>query len=209
MITIVDYGMGNLRSVAKALEQVGARATVTSDPRDVERAGKIILPGVGAMPAAMRELAARRLVEPITVALAAGKPYLGICLGLQVLFERSEEGEGAEGLGILRGVVRRFSFNSQLTTHNSHLKIPHMGWNQVDKGRGECPLLKGIPEGSFFYFVHSYYADPLDRSLVALESEYGARFTAMIWRDNLFATQFHPEKSQALGLQLLRNFIAL
>ncbi len=216
MITIVDYGMGNLRSVSKALESLGASVRVSSDPRDVAGAAKLILPGVGAFPAAMRELAARRLVDPIKAAITSGTPYLGICLGLQLLFERSEEGEGAMGLGVLPGVVKRFSFDSALRTPHSALKIPHMGWNQVrqrqetgDRRQVECPLLKDIKEGSFFYFVHSYYADPKDRSVVALEADYGGRFAAMVWRNNLYATQFHPEKSQTVGLQLLRNFVGL
>ena len=208
-IVVVDYGMGNLRSVSKALESLGASVQVSSDPAEVAQAEKLIVPGVGAFPAAMRELSARRLTEPITAAIASGKPYLGICLGLQLLFERSEEGEGASGLGVLPGTVRRLSVDGGL-------KIPHIGWNQIFQRRapGEarpapCPLLKGVREGSFVYFVHSYYGDPSDRAAVALESEYGMRFTAMVWRKNLFATQFHPEKSQAVGLQLLKNFIAL
>ena len=220
MVIIVDYGMGNLRSVSKALESLGAKVCVTSEPDEVGKAQKLILPGVGAFTSAMRELAARKLIEPIKAHLASGKPYLGICLGLQLLFEESEEGEGGKGLGVLAGAVRRFSLNGA-----SRLKVPHMGWNQVqqqatsakggpasggsDKQQQGCPLLKGIPEGSFFYFVHSYYAEPASRSIVALETEYGGRFAAMVWRDRLFATQFHPEKSQALGLKLLKNFVEL
>jgi len=215
-IVVVDYGMGNLRSVSKALEALGAAVRVSGDPRDVEQAAKLIVPGVGACPAAMRELVSRRLVEPIKAAIASGTPYLGICLGLQLLFERSEEGGGAPGFGVLKGTVRRFSFDSPLATRHSLLKIPHMGWNQITRrqraegrGQGDCPLLRDIPDGSFFYFVHSYYADPADRSTTALETEYGIRFTAMVWRDNLYATQFHPEKSQTVGLKLLQNFIDL
>ena len=201
MIAIVDYGMGNLRSVSKALESLGAAVSVTSDPAVIGRAKKLILPGVGASPAAMRELAARQLVAPITSAIQAGKPYLGICLGLQLLFDFSEEGQGAPGLGVLRGRVKRFA--------GSSLKIPHMGWNQVRASAKACPVLDGIPEESFFYFVHSYYAAPDDRAIVALETDYGGRFASMVWRDNLFATQFHPEKSQTLGLRLLSNFVKL
>ena len=209
MITVIDYGMGNLRSVSKALESLGAPVRVSSDPGEIGSAAKLILPGVGAFPAAMRELAARGLIEPIKAAIASGTPYLGICLGLQLLFERSEEGGGAEGLGVLPGTVKRFSLNSSL-------KIPHMGWNQILRGRRSevgdqngCPLLNGIPEQAFVYFVHSYYAEPADRSVIALESDYGGRFAAMVWRRNLYASQFHPEKSQAVGLQLLKNFVAL
>ena len=206
MIVVVDYGMGNLRSVSKALESLGAAVHVSADPADVARADKLILPGVGAFPAAMRELSARGLVEPIKAAIGAGTPYLGICLGLQLLFERSDEGEGAAGLGILAGAVRRFAING-----NPALKIPHMGWNQVERSPAgaACPVLRGIPDGSFVYFVHSYYADPVDRGAVALETEYGGRFASMVWRDRLFATQFHPEKSQSVGLALLKNFLAL
>ena len=202
MITVIDYGMGNLRSVSKALESLGASVRVSSRPEDVAGAEKLILPGVGAFPAAMKELAARGLIEPIKAAIASGKPYLGICLGLQLLFERSDEGGGAAGLGVLAGIVKRFSFTSSL-------KIPHMGWNQVSRGQNGCPLLKEISDEAFVYFVHSYYADPMDRSLIALETDYGGRFAAMVWRRNLYATQFHPEKSQAVGLTLLRNFINL
>ena len=209
MIVIVDYGMGNLRSVSKALERLGAQVRLTSNPEEVASAQKLVLPGVGAFDAAMRELNTRGLTEPIKTVIAANRPYLGICLGLQLLFDSSEEGQGAPGLGILRGTVRRLPAQADL-------KIPHMGWNEVTRkqkaegGRQDgCPLLKGIPEKSFFYFVHSYYADPADRSLVALESDYGLRFPAMIERERLFATQFHPEKSQAVGLQLLKNFIEL
>jgi len=202
MIVIVDYGMGNLRSVAKAVEALEAEVRVSSLPKDIEQADKLILPGVGAFPAAMRELWDRKLVEPIAAALRSGRPYLGICLGLQLLFERSEEGGGAPGFGLLPGFVKR------LPSANG-LKVPHMGWNQIARARRACPLLEGIPDGSYFYFVHSYYGDPTTYADVTLETDYGTRFASMVWRDNIFATQFHPEKSQALGLRLLRNFIAL
>ena len=215
-IVVVDYGMGNLRSVSKALESLGASVRVSSEPGDLVSATKLILPGVGAFPAAMRELSARKLIEPIKASMARGTPYLGICLGLQLLFERSDEGEGAAGLGVLPGMVRRFSLSLQPSASSLRLKIPHMGWNQVtgrqqtaDSRQHGCPLLKGIADGSFFYFVHSYYAAPSEESVVALEADYGGRFAAMVWRDNLYATQFHPEKSQAVGLQLLKNFIGL
>ncbi len=209
MIVVIDYGMGNLRSVSKALESLGASVRVSSDPADVARASKVILPGVGAFPAAMRELTSKQLVDPIKAAIARGTPYLGICLGLQLLFERSEEGEGATGLGVLAGTVKRFAAEASY-------KVPHMGWNEITRHptsdirrQKECPLLKGIPDGSFVYFVHSYYGDPADRSVVALETEYGVRFASMVWRQQLYATQFHPEKSQTVGLALLKNFVAL
>ncbi len=228
MIVIVDYGMGNLRSVSKALESLGAAGRVSSDPQDIAKADKLILPGVGAFPGAMRELSARKLVEPIKTFIDRGRPYLGICLGLQLLFDRSEEGEGGSGLGVLKGAVKRFPSITQSPNHFiTPLKIPHMGWNQIlrsqpapaivrggpgkseVRGQDECPLLQGVPEGSFVYFVHSYYGEPADRSVVAMETEYGQRFASMVWRKNLFATQFHPEKSQAVGLKLLQNFIKL
>ena len=203
MITVVDYGMGNLRSVSKALEALGASVRVSSQPAEVAQAERLILPGVGAFPAAMRELTARGLVEPVKAHIAAGKPYLGICLGLQLLFERSEEGGGAAGLGVLRGTVMRLP-------DGGVRKIPHMGWNQVAPAqRQECPLLQGMAPDSFVYFVHSYYAQPADRSMVALETDYGVRFAAMVWRQQLYATQFHPEKSQAVGLRVLENFLKL
>ncbi len=209
MIVVVDYGMGNLRSVSKALESLGAPVRVSSDPADVARASKVILPGVGAFPAAMRELSSKKLVDPIKAAIARGTPYLGICLGLQLLFDRSDEGGGAAGLGVLGGTVKRFAADPRY-------KVPHMGWNQISSGQWsvisdqkKCPLLKDIPDGSFVYFVHSYYGDPSDRSVVALETEYGVRFPAMVWRKNLYATQFHPEKSQSVGLRLLENFVNL
>ena len=215
MIAIIDYGMGNLQSVSKALKHLGAQTCVTGNPAQVEQADKVILPGVGAFGAAMAELRRLNLVEPIMSAMKKDKPYLGICLGLQLLFEKSEESPGVTGFGIFKGIVTRFS-NSSLATEHSSLKIPHMGWNQiysVQRRASSVPaddrLLKGIPEGSFFYFVHSYYANPADRSLVASESEYGLRFPAMIARERLFATQFHPEKSQTVGLRLLKNFIEL
>ena len=209
MITVIDYGMGNLRSVSKALESLGAQVRVTSDLQDVWAAEKLILPGVGAFPAAMQELSSRKLVDPIKTALAKGTPYLGICLGLQLLFEDSDEGEGAKGLGIMPGRVKRFSFNG-----SGPLKVPHMGWNTIRSPYPpntpvKCPLLKGIADESFVYFVHSYYAQPTEKVVVAMETDYGGTFASMLWRGNVFATQFHPEKSQAIGLKLLKNFIDL
>lgn len=201
MIAIVDYQMGNLRSVQKALEKVGHAAEITSDPQVLGRADKIILPGVGAFRDAIAELRGRDLVGPIKDAVEAGKPFLGICLGLQLLFDVSYEDGEFEGLGILSGEVRRFKLPPEY-------KVPHMGWNQAKIVR-RAPILDGIAEGSHFYFVHSYYVVPKDRDLVAIEAEYPDPFCAMVWRDNLFATQFHPEKSQANGLRLLKNFAEL
>jgi imidazole glycerol-phosphate synthase subunit HisH len=208
MIVIVDYGMGNLRSVSKALESLGAEVCVSHDPADILRADKLVLPGVGAFPAAMRELRVRSLIEPIKRVIAdARKPYLGICLGLQLLFDSSEEGEGAKGLAVFPGTVKRFP-----QTIGSGLKVPHMGWNQVKagaRGEGDCPLMRGISENSYFYFVHSYYVKPDAPAVKTWNTDYGLPFTSMVWKDRLFATQFHPEKSQGVGLTLLKNFIEI
>ncbi len=201
-IAIVDYQMGNLRSVQKSLEHVGASAEVTSDPDKIARAHKVILPGVGAFGDAIREIKARQLTEPIVESIDAGKPFLGICLGLQLLFEIGLEGGEHQGLGILAGRVERFA-------RSSNLKVPHMGWNQVAADRPDCPLLAGVPSDAYFYFVHSYFVVPADPPVRWLSCDYGIQFCASIWRDNLFATQFHPEKSQRNGLQILKNFAKL
>lgn len=201
MIAIIDYQMGNLRSVQKGFERVGYAAEITSDPERLAAADKVVLPGVGAFEDAMTELRSRGLVEPIRELIAGGKPFLGICLGLQLLFDVSYEGGEFTGLGVLRGKVVRFDLPHEY-------KVPHMGWNQARIVR-PAPILKGIPDQSHFYFVHSYYVVPDEADVVALESTYGHPFCAAIWRDNLFATQFHPEKSQTDGLQLLKNFAEL
>lgn len=213
MITLLDYGMGNLRSVAKALEHAGGRVCLTSSPSMVANASKCVVPGVGAFGDAMKELKKRKLLEPIKEYLVSGKPFLGICLGLQLLFEESEEGN-CKGLGVFRGKVVRFGFRRAASDERrtTVLKVPHMGWNQIKFGTPNtelvrCPLLKGIPDGSYFYFVHSYYAKPADKKIIAAMTEYGLEFTSMIWKKNIFATQFHPEKSQEAGLRLLRNFV--
>lgn len=200
-VAIIDYQMGNLRSVQKGFEKVGHRAIITSDARELATAERIVLPGVGAFGDAMAELQRRDLVSPIRDAIDSGKPFLGICLGLQLLFDVGYEGGQFEGLGILRGKVVRFDVPREL-------KVPHMGWNRGAIVR-RAPVLEGIADGTFFYFVHSYYVVPEDRGVVAIETEYGHPFCAAVWRDNLVATQFHPEKSQAAGLKLLANFAAL
>jgi len=197
MIAIVDYGMGNLRSVEKGFLKVGADARVTSDPMDVDKAHAVVLPGVGAFRDCMRNLKEMSLVEPVIKAIQKGKPYLGICLGLQVLFTVSEEFGMTEGLNIFNGKVVRFPENS--------LKVPHMGWNNV-KILKRPPILKNLQDESFFYFVHSFYVVPGDKDLIATTTDYGITFTSMLWKENLFATQFHPEKSQELGLRILREF---
>ena len=200
-IAIIDYGMGNLRSVQKAFEKVGHPAVVTNDPAVVAKAGKIVLPGVGAFEDAIAELHSRKLTGPVLAAIDSGKPFLGICLGLQMLFDVSYENGRHEGLGVLRGEVVRFDLPQGYS-------VPHMGWNQVDFAR-RPPVLEGTDPGTYFYFVHSYYVVPEDASVVATTTDYGSPFCSMIWRDNLFASQFHPEKSQAEGLKLFRNFAML
>jgi imidazole glycerol-phosphate synthase subunit HisH len=198
-IAVVDYGMGNLRSVSKALEHVAPRAEVslTANPEAIRAADRVVVPGQGALPDCMRQLAASGAREAV-IETAKAKPFLGICIGLQMLFERGEEGDAA-GLGLLPGQVPRFSsFNG--------LKIPHIGWNEVMQSRPHA-LWAGIPDGSRFYFVHSYYPTPRDPALTAATSVYGAPFTCAVARDNIFAVQFHPEKSQSAGLQLLSNFV--
>ena len=200
MIAIIDYGMGNLRSVQKALEKVGAQAIVTSDRREIAAADKVILPGVGAFRDAIAELKRQDFVGPIQDSIAAGKPFLGICLGLQLLFDVSYEDGHYEGLGIIPGKVVRFAAPAGV-------KVPHMGWNQIARRNGvQPPLLAGLPDSAHVYFVHSYYVAPDDPAVIAAETDYAGTFTSAIWRGNIFATQFHPEKSQASGLRILRNF---
>ncbi len=201
MIAIIDYQMGNLRSVQKGFERVGHEAIITSDPAVLAKASKVVLPGVGAFADAITELKRRDLVAPICEAIEAQKPFLGICLGLQLLFDCSYEDGEYEGLGILPGEVRRFDVPRKY-------KVPHMGWNQVHYRR-ESPIFAGIDDQTHFYFVHSYYVVPQDDEIVAGEAEYPDPFCAMVWRDNLYATQFHPEKSQSAGLKVLENFADL
>lgn len=205
-IAVIDYGMGNLRSVSKALEHVapGKIVTVTSDPALIAGAERVVFPGQGAMPDCVRELDARGLRAAVVDA-AAGKPFLGICIGLQLLFEHSEEGDAA-GLGILPGQVKRFTSDMR-DTAGQKLKVPHMGWNQVYRQDSAHPLWAGIEDGERFYYVHSYYVEPAESELTAGISEYPARFTSVVARDNIFAVQFHPEKSHRAGLQLLSNFV--
>jgi glutamine amidotransferase len=197
-IAVVDYGMGNLRSVAKALEHVApeAEVVVSADPKTILASDKVVVPGQGAMPDCMRQLAASGAREAVVEA-ARARPFLGICIGLQMLFERGEEG-GARGLGVLAGSVPRFKVDG--------LKVPHMGWNEVFQARPHA-LWQGIADASRFYFVHSYYPAPADPAVVAATCVYGAPFTCAVARDNIFAIQFHPEKSQSAGLQLLSNFV--
>ena len=206
-VAVVDYGMGNLRSVAKAIEHVAPElsVTITGDAATVAASRRVVFPGQGAMPDCMRALNAQGLREAVMEA-ARSKPFLGICIGLQMLFERSEEGD-TPGLGLLPGRVRRFPAAEMMDAQGGRLKVPHIGWNEVRQTLSH-PLWEGIPQGSRFYFVHSYFPQPEIRALTAGESVYGVPFTCAAARDNLFAVQFHPEKSHAAGLKLLANFLA-
>ena len=199
MIAIVDYDMGNLRSVQKGFEKIGASATITRDIGVIEAASALVLPGVGAFGVCMEKLESYDLIDPIKEFIASGKPFLGICLGLQLLFEESVEFGSKQGLGILKGKVLRFPA--------SDLKVPHMGWNSVEVQK-DSRLMEGIKDGSYFYFVHSYYVEPLD-SVTLGTTGYGLTFSSAVEVDNVFATQFHPEKSQSAGLKILENFADL
>jgi len=201
LIAIIDYQMGNLRSVQKGFEKIGQEAQIVSDPQQLKAATKVVLPGVGAFGDAMQELTQRGFVDPLREWLEQDRPFLGICLGLQLLFDRSFEGGEHRGLGVLAGEVLRFDVPAPL-------KVPHMGWNELQLQK-PAPILEGINSGDHLYFVHSYYVAPEDPEVVAVEADYGGPFCAMVWRGQLFATQFHPEKSQQVGLQILENFSRL
>ena len=196
MIAIVDYGMGNLRSVEKGFQKVGVDARVTSSPHLIDDAEAVVLPGVGAFRDCIRNLTDLSLTDAIVRSIRKGKPYLGICLGLQVLFSESEEFGTCKGLDVFRGKVIRFG---------TGMKVPHMGWNTVTL-TNRPPVFNGIEDNAYFYFVHSYYVVPEDKSIIAGTTDYNGSFTSMIWKDNVVATQFHPEKSQGLGLRILEGF---
>lgn len=201
MIGIIDYGMGNIHSVRKALEFMGGETEVTSDGERLRGYAKLVLPGVGAFGDAMAELERSGLIPAIREYIGSGKPFLGICLGMHLLFEWSEESPGVAGLGQLKGTVRRFPAMPGL-------KVPQMGWNTI-RVENECPLLRGLSAGSSVYFCHSYYPAAENARLAAATTEYGIRFPSVVWEKNVFACQFHPEKSQATGLQILKNFVEL
>lgn len=201
MIAIIDYDMGNVRSVSKAFERVGSEAIVTRDPSVIADASHIVLPGVGAFKDCMRNLEEYGLIAPIMKSIESGKPFLGICLGLQLLFEESDEFGVHKGLGVIKGRVVRFK-------DAPGLKVPHMGWNEVKKAK-DSALLEGIKDGEYFYFVHSYYAVPSDRSVDLTTTGYGTDFTSSVEAGNVMACQFHPEKSQKAGLRVLKNFSSL
>ena len=196
VIAIIDYGMGNLRSVEKAFEKLGFDVAVSSDPMFIDRADGIILPGVGAFADCMSNLISAGLEKAVYDGIESGKPFLGICLGLQLLFQESEEDGIHKGLGIFKGRVRRLPKGR---------KIPHMGWNQI-KYVNKSPIFNGVPEGSHFYFVHSYYVDPVEKDVISTVTDYGLEFTSSVWSGNIFAVQFHPEKSGDIGLKVLENF---
>jgi imidazole glycerol-phosphate synthase subunit HisH len=210
IISIIDYGMGNLRSVQKAFEKTGYEARIIRTPQEVDDARALVLPGVGAFRDCLKNLDALNLIPPLVKSIQAGKPFLGLCLGLQILFSESEEFGITPGLDIIKGRVVRFpdrmvEQQGSSGENPARLKIPHMGWNTISiKKRPPC--LEGIPDESYFYFVHSYYVVPEDPDVVAVTTRYGIEFTSGIWKDNMVAFQFHPEKSQALGLQVIRSF---
>ena len=204
MIAIVDYDMGNLRSVQKAFEAVGFPAVVTRDPKVITDASHVVLPGVGAFGDCMRNLDAYGLIDPVMRAMASGKPFLGICLGLQLLFSESDEFGTHQGLGVIPGKVVRFASCPSVGSSRA-LKVPHMGWNAVTM-RKWTPALEGVPDGAYLYFVHSYHVVPDDPAVVSTTTDYGELFVSSIARDNIFACQFHPEKSQAGGLRIIKNF---
>lgn len=202
-IAIVDYDMANLRSVQKAFEHVGHAATIVRRPEEIDAADKIVLPGVGAFGDAVRTLRDRELAPAVIRHIQRGKPFLGICLGLQMLFDVGYEDGEHQGLGVLRGTVVRFDVDQ-----TQGLKVPHMGWNQLT-ARKASPLLHGLPESPNVYFVHGYYAKATDDDVIATITDYGGQFLSSLWRDNILATQFHPEKSQTVGLTMLKNFAEL
>ena len=202
MIALLDYGAGNVRSVQKALTAAGGDVQLVPNPETVAQADAVVLPGVGAFDDCINAMQRQELFEAARAFVSTGKPFLGICVGYQALFEKSEEFNScAAGLGIFEGSVVRFP--------DAEVKVPQIGWNEVQFSKPDCPILQGIESGSHFYFVHSYYPQPKDESIVATRTEYGVDFVSAVWRDNVFATQFHPEKSQKVGLQLLTNFVNL
>jgi glutamine amidotransferase len=203
VIALLDYGSGNLRSVERALLAVGADVSVTTSPKGLKDARAVVLPGVGAFDDCIGAMQRQELLDAVKRFIASGRPFLGICVGYQALFEKSEEFNScAAGLNIFQGKVVRF-------TERPGLKIPQIGWNQLDLARPDCPLLRGVAPGSYVYFVHSFFPRPLDASIVATRTHYGEAFASSVWKDNVYATQFHPEKSQKVGLKMLQNFVEL
>lgn len=205
-VVVVDYGAGNLRSVARAVAHAGFEPTVTGDPGEVATADRLILPGVGAAADTMRNLRESRMVDPVRAYIASGRPFFGVCMGQQALLSVSEEGGEHECLGIIEGRVKKLPGGHSAF---GDLKVPHMGWNEVRQtGDTPHPIFEGIPDESYFYFVHSYYPEPADPAVVAGETDYGVTFASVLARDNIVATQFHPEKSGEMGLRMYANFLA-
>lgn len=206
MITVIDYGMGNLSSVINAIKRYTAEVRISAAPRDIFRTDKLVLPGVGAFKNAYDEIERRKLFTPILDFIDSGKPFMGICLGLQLLFTKSYEGGEHRGFGIIEGKVVEFP-------RDKGLKIPHMGWNSITYNLQlktyNCPLLQGIPDGAHMYFVHSFYVKPKDETVIAATTDYGVNFCSFLWRKNIYAMQFHPEKSQKNGLKMIENFVSL
>jgi imidazole glycerol-phosphate synthase subunit HisH len=203
VIALLDYGSGNLRSAHKALLKIGADVRIAQTPAEMRGASAVVLPGVGAFDDCMNAMQRQELFEAVREFIKSGKPFLGICVGYQALFEKSEEFNScAAGLGVFKGSVVRFP-------RQSGLKVPQIGWNQIEIAQPDCPLFRGVESGSYIYFVHSFFPKPEDKGIIATQTEYGETFASAIWRDNVFATQFHPEKSQKTGLQLLKNFAEL
>jgi len=201
VIALLDYGSGNLRSVEKALKKVGADVRVTQSPKGLESARGVVLPGVGAFDDCVNAMGRQELLSAMREWIGSGRPFLGICVGYQALFESSEEFNScAAGLAIFQGKVVRFG-------QRDGLKVPQIGWNQIEIAQPECPLYKGIPSGSYVYFVHSFFPRPVDPTIIATRTSYGETFASSVWKENVFATQFHPEKSQAVGLQVMENFV--
>ncbi|MBU1090506.1 MAG: imidazole glycerol phosphate synthase subunit HisH [Candidatus Omnitrophica bacterium] len=200
MIAIIDYGMGNIHSVNKALGLYGVETIVTDKVKDIKSAEKLVLPGVGAFDDAKEELEKRGLIDLLLEQVRSKKPFLGICLGMQLLFDQSEEAKVSKGLGLIKGSVKRFEAKEGR-------KVPHMGWNQLNHLKYDCPLLRDVQNDAYVYFCHSYYPAPSDQNLVAASTDYGMDFAALVWKENLFGVQFHPEKSQAVGLKIMENFV--
>lgn len=201
-IAIIDYGMGNIHSVQKALESFGAKTLVTHKPEEIKSCAKVVLPGVGAFSDAVLELKKQNLIACLFEHIKQKKLLLGICLGMQLLFESSEEAKDTAGLGILKGEVKRF-------VNQAGLKVPHIGWNQLKIKDRTCPLLKGLPDNADVYFCHSYYPQPQDEKIIAAHTDYGSTFSSVVWQNNIYGVQFHPEKSQEIGLKILKNFVDL
>ena len=202
MIAIIDYGMGNIHSVQKALASHGAATIITNKADEIRKCKKLVLPGVGAFADAMQELTRQKLVSVIIEEIKKNKPFLGICLGMQLLFGKSQESKNVDGLKVLSGEVN-------ILNRDSGIKVPHMGWNRLSIKEAGCPILRNIPPDSYVYFCHSYYPRPDDDKIVGAWTNYGGDFAALVWQDNVFGTQFHPEKSQEVGLSMLKNFVEM